>query len=279
MTETTTSQPVPTPRPAPILRWVTIREKEEVTPHVLRLKLQGEGLAGFTMRGPGCHIKLMLPPPGETKPTPPLRYEDRRPIYPEGASIPFTRTYTPLNFDPEKLEMEVEFLVHGGGAASDWAANAEVGHEIVVLGPGGGWDVPQDGEWYVLAADESSIPAAGQVLEALPRPPHAIFVEVASESEKRELPFVDPSIVQWLYRGEDTQKAGEAIEAAIKELELPARKGYIWVACESGAMRRIRKYLIDEKGLPTEQMVTRGYWKLGAQNHPDGDYGQEMGQR
>lgn len=40
-------------------------------------------------------------------------------------------------------------------------------------------------------------------------------------------------------------------------------------------MRRIRRYLLEEVGLLPEQMVTRGYWKLGAPDHPDGDYGQE----
>ena len=38
-------------------------------------------------------------------------------------------------------------------------------------------------------------------------------------------------------------------------------------------MRRIRRYLMDDVGLPPEQMITRGYWKLGATDHPDGDYG------
>ena len=276
MTEAATSQPAP--RPAPVLRWVTIQEKEEVSPHLIRLRLQGEGLAGFTMRGPGCHIKLMLPPAGEVRPTPPLRYEDRRPIYPEGAVPPFTRTYTPLRFDPVKLEMEVEFLVHGEGAASEWVQGAEVGQEIVVLGPGGGWDVPQDGEWYVIAADESSIPAAGQVLEALPKPPHHVMVEVAGPVDERPLPAVEPSSVVWYHRGDDATKAGTCLEEAFKTLALPEGRGYIWLACESGAMRRIRAQLL-ERGVPADQMVTRGYWKLGAMNHPDGDYGQEMARR
>src|SRR5690606_25931565 len=115
--------------------------------------------------------------------------------------------------------------LHGEGAASDWVQGAEIGQEIVVLGPGGGWDVPQDGDWYVLAADESSIPAAGQVLEALPKPPHAVLVEVAGPVDERPLPAVDPSSVTWLHRGDAPAKAGTCLEDAVRALELPEGRG------------------------------------------------------
>ena len=45
----------------------------------------------------------------------------------------------------------------------------------------------------------------------------------------------------------------------------------MYVACESGAMRRIRTHLLTEKNMNREHVVTRGYWKLGEVDHPDGD--------
>jgi NADPH-dependent ferric siderophore reductase len=258
---------------------VTITDIDKITPHVLRLRLQGADLAGFQSRGPGAHVKLMLPPPGEDKPAMPIRYEGRTAIYEEGVPQPFTRTYTPLRFDEEKLELEIELLLHGEGPASSWAESAKTGQEIVVLGPGGGWEVPQDGDWYVVAADETAYPAAGQILQAIPKTAHAVLLEVGSDEDERPIPGTGDAPVSWLIRGPDVAKSGEPIEKAIRELALPEGKGYVWVACEAAAMRRIRKHLIEERGLPSEQLVTRGYWKLGASNHPDGDYGQDLGAR
>ncbi len=39
--------------------------------------------------------------------------------------------------------------------------------------------------------------------------------------------------------------------------------GAVYVACESGAMRRIRAHLLTDKTINREHLVTRGYWKLG----------------
>jgi NADPH-dependent ferric siderophore reductase len=40
-------------------------------------------------------------------------------------------------------------------------------------------------------------------------------------------------------------------------------------------MRRIRRHLLAERALNRDHVVTRGYWKLGEVDHPDGDYGQD----
>jgi NADPH-dependent ferric siderophore reductase len=268
-----------TQRPPAIRRWVTITEIDRVTPHLLRIRLQGADLAGFQSRGPGAHVKLVLPPPGEAKPATPISYEGRRAIYEEGVAEPFSRTYTPVGFDGEKLELAIELLLHGEGPASTWAEGAAIGDEIVVLGPGGGWEVPQDGDWYVIAADETAFPAAGQVMQAMPKTAHAVLFEIGSDEDERPIPGTGSAPVTWLLRGSDATKAGEPIEQAIRGLAFPEGKGYVWLACEAAAMRRIRKHLVEERGLPPEQLVTRGYWKLGASNHPDGDYGQDLGAR
>jgi NADPH-dependent ferric siderophore reductase len=38
-------------------------------------------------------------------------------------------------------------------------------------------------------------------------------------------------------------------------------------------MRRIRTHLLQERGLDPAAIVTRGYWKLGAIDYTDHDYG------
>jgi NADPH-dependent ferric siderophore reductase len=40
-------------------------------------------------------------------------------------------------------------------------------------------------------------------------------------------------------------------------------------------MRRIRRYLLVERAMPPAWLTTRGYWKQGATDHPDKDYGDD----
>jgi NADPH-dependent ferric siderophore reductase len=42
-------------------------------------------------------------------------------------------------------------------------------------------------------------------------------------------------------------------------------------------MRRIRRHLLQERALPRAHVVTRGYWRLGETDHPDRDYGEDVG--
>ena len=60
----------------------------------------------------------------------------------------------------------------------------------------------------------------------------------------------------------------------MREAALP-EGGRIFVACEAGVMRDIRKHLMLERGLDRTSFHTQGYWKLGASNHPDHDLGDD----
>ena len=264
------------PRRLPPRYPVEIRRIEWLTGRVANLVLHGSALSEFQPAGPGSHVKLILPSAGETETPQPLRYDGMRPVFAEGVAPPFLRTYTPLRYDAERMQLEVEMVCHGDSPASNWLRHAQAGQRIIVAGPRGGWDPPPDGDWYLTLADDTGIPAAVQVLQALPAGrPRAVFFEVEDARERRSLPGVERDLPQWLYRKPQSRLAGALLEEAVRQVRLPSGLVYVWMALESGAMRRIRRYLIDEASLPPEQMVSRGYWKLGAPDHPDGDYGLE----
>ena len=252
---------------------VSIRRLQWLTPRVANLVLHGPELSGFEPADAGSHIKLILPPPGVTDTPQPLRREGFRPVFAEGVTPPFLRTYTPLRFNPETLELEVEMLLHGDSPASNWLRSARPGHRITVAGPRGGWDPPQDGDWYLVIADDTGIPAAVQVLQALPERHVTALFEVADEQERRTLPAIPDDLPEWLCREPQGLTAGLPLEQAVRQARIPASRGYVWMALEATAMRRIRRHLIEDRGLLPAQMVTRGYWKKGAPDHPDGDYG------
>ncbi|GAA3150084.1 hypothetical protein GCM10020001_087120 [Nonomuraea salmonea] len=54
------------------------------------------------------------------------------------AHWPRLRTYTVRAWDPDALELTLDFVVHGDeGLAGPWAAQAAPGDELIMLGPGG----------------------------------------------------------------------------------------------------------------------------------------------
>jgi NADPH-dependent ferric siderophore reductase len=126
----------------------------------------------------------------------------------------------------------------------------------------------------VLAGDDAALPAIETILDALPAEARVrVLLEVADEHEQRPLSTAAQLDITWLHRGAHPDQADTALEEALRMIELPAGNGRIYVGCEAAAMRRIRKHLLHERGLDPATIVTRGYWKLGAVDYTDHDYG------
>ena len=59
-------------------------------------------------------------------------------------------------------------VLHGSGPLSAWAANASPGAPAAVSGPGRGYEVDADCRSFLLAGDESALPALGLLVAAMP---------------------------------------------------------------------------------------------------------------
>jgi NADPH-dependent ferric siderophore reductase len=148
----------------------------------------------------------------------------------------------------------------------------------VIAGPGRSYSIDEQADWFLLAADDTAVPAVATILERLPA--HAsvrVLLEVVDEAEEGALDARRDLDIEWLHRGSDVRSAGRALEAAVRCVSLPAGSGRVYVACESDAMRRIRRHLLEERLLSRDTVVTRGYWRLGETDHPDRDYGEDVG--
>ena len=264
------TEPAPPPsRPRKPRFNVTVRRVQRLTPRVVCVTFGGEALAGFNWSGPASHVKLFFGT---------LDVGERTSVSAAG-SPPVVRTYTPRRLDPVARELDVEFVIHGDAPASAWAQQASVGQLLVIAGPGRSYTVDPAADWYLLAGDDTALPALKTILEVLPASmPVLMLIEVVDAAEVQKLPArAGNTSVQWLYRGENAAHAGNELEAAVRTLQLPSGSGRIYVACEADAMRRIRRHLLNERGLPRDQLVTRGYWRLGESDHPDRDYGEDVG--
>jgi NADPH-dependent ferric siderophore reductase len=243
----------------------------KVTPRLLSVLVTGDELDGFADAAPTSHLKVFLPAEGQDAPYLPEHA-------PEGTDAadttpPVVRTYTPRRYDPATRTLEIQFLLHGEGPASAWAERAKPGDRIAVAGPGGRFSLDPVADHWWLAADESAIPAAATLLEALPDTA-TVDVHLEVDGPEDEIDFTAPAktTITWHYRTPGAY--GADLSAAARSAAIPdgAR---IWVACEAAAMRDIRRHFLAERNLPPATLVTRGYWRTGEQNHPDHDYGED----
>ena len=256
----------PPARPRKARYAATVRQVQQLTPRMIRIVFGGPALAEFNWNGPAAHIKLIL---GQDSP------ETRAP----------SRTYTPRLFAAERQELTVDFVLHGEGPASTWAAQAQVGQPMLIAGPGRCYALDPQAAWLLIGGDESAIPAIATILEVVPDHVRTqVLLEVNDAADEFAIAAMRPNIsIQWLHRaqpitGHDSAaRAGVELSAAVAAFRPPSGAGQIYIACEADAMRGIRTQLLIERGLPREWVTTRGYWKQGATDHPDRDYGEDVG--
>jgi NADPH-dependent ferric siderophore reductase len=255
----------PPPRRRRVMRRVRVTRVEQLSPRMVRVTFTGDDLGTFAWNGPAAHIKLIFPEEGQTEPLMPQS---------DGLRSTRMRTYTPRRFDPTVPELDVEFVLHGDGPASSWAAQAKVGQALILGGPGPNYQIDPDVQWFLLAGDDAALPAIETILDALRAEARVrVLLEVVDEHEERPLSTAAQLDNTWLHRGPSPAEADTALEAAVRAMQLPAGNGRFYVGCEAAAMRRIRKHLLQERGLNPATIVTRGYWKLDAVDYTDHDYG------
>ncbi|MEV7009002.1 siderophore-interacting protein [Streptosporangium sp. NPDC051022] len=239
-----------------------VKRVERLTPHMIRVVLGGDGLAGF---GAGeftdHYVKLLFAPEGVTYPEPFDLERIQRDLPRE--QWPTTRTYTVRTWDSEKLELTLDFVHHGdSGIAGPWAAAAQPGEEIYFFGPGGAYAPDQEAGWHLMVGDESALPAIAASLERLPAgvPAH-VFVEVAGPEEEQPLDSPGDTKIVWLHRGD--APVGDSLVAAVRELDFPEGPLHAFVHGEAGFVRTLRRHLRAERGIPLSQLSISGYWRLG----------------
>lgn len=249
-------------REPPRFRQVEVARTERLTPHMVRVTLTGEQLAGLTIEQPAASVRLLLPtgPAGRSELVTPT-WEGNEFLLPDGRR-PTIRTFTPRRVDPGALEIDLDVVLHGTGAASEWAEKVEPGHRAALSGPGRGYEVDVSAPAFLLAGDQTALPAISQLLEVLPEDrPVQVLVEVAAADARMTLPSHPRATVAWLDLPPGATP-GEALFGAVSQAEITPETR-IWVAGEAAAVQRIRRHFFDDRGHPRALCTIRGYWKHG----------------
>ncbi|WP_026819479.1 siderophore-interacting protein [Arthrobacter castelli] len=250
---------------------VEVARIEELTPVFRRITFAGDCLSRFS-RGPEVHqrevhqrgahqrdrsnldlrIKLMIPSNGNPLPRFDTLakgwYQQWLAMDPEVRG--HMRTYSVRNTrvdGPEAEhngpEIDVDFVIHldadgHGGPASNWAAGAEVGDRLTIIGPNESADTYGGIEWsppamelgqaagYVdelhprsrrvlFAGDETAVPAISSILEALP-PGYTgnAYLEVPTAADFMDVATASDVEITWIARND--RQHGEALSAAVR---------------------------------------------------------------
>ncbi|NGO78189.1 siderophore-interacting protein [Streptomyces sp. YC504] len=249
-------------RKAPQTHLAEVVRSEQLTPHMQRVVLGGEGLARFAADEYTDHyIKLLFAPDGVDYPEPfdiqAIRAELPREQW------PVTRTYTVRAWDPELRELTVDFVIHGDeGLAGPWARDARPGDTIRFLGPGGAYTPSPTADWHLLAGDESALPAIAASLEQLPEGARVFaYVEVEDASEEQKVASPDGTHITYLHR--EGRRVGEALVEVVRALDFPEGELHAFVHGEAGFVKELRRHLRIDRGVEREQLSISGYWRLG----------------
>ncbi|MDB5622758.1 MAG: siderophore-interacting protein [Devosia sp.] len=231
----------------------------DITPLMRRVTLQGD-MTGFASLGHADHIKAFFFPRGVEPFV--------APIGPNGAEWPgerpAMRDYTPRYFNIEQGTLVLDFVLHGDGPASTWAAGVRPGDKLVIGGPRGSLVVPATFDWYLLVGDETALPALGRRIEELPAGARVIaLIEVDNGAEEQRFTTHADLTLHYLHRNGRPAGTTSLLPDAVANLTFPPGEAYAYIACESGISKAMRAQLTDQRNWNPEYIKAAGYWLLG----------------
>jgi len=234
--------------------------RQRVTPGMVRVTLGGEGLAGFRSTGIGDeYVRLFFPDPATGELV--LPDVDAKGFWkwPEGRKPAHCECYTIRAVRPG--EIDLDFVIHAHGRASEWAQQAAPGQTIALREPFGIYEAPPDADWQLFVCDATGLPALGRLLENLPAGTEArVIAEIPDAGHEQRFETKAELKLIWLH-GAGNGIAPSRLEEAVRGVAVPeGRSPYVWVAAETRAVRPIRRYLRHELGWNASRYSVTGYW-------------------
>lgn len=257
---------------------LTVDAKKQLSPHMIRLILGGPGFEAIEFKSVGespatdQYIKLLFLPQDLEAAGLPEGVDLGRPYDMDALreqlsteQMPVTRTYTIRHVDHASSQIWVDFVVHGEvGRAGVWAKHAQIGDQISFFGPGSGYAPREEAAWHLLAGDEAALPAIASALESMAEDARGVaVVEVRDAEERQPLDVPAGMDLVWLHREADFSPETTMLARYLEELSVPDGDVQVFVHGERAQMKRIRKMLVDQKGLDRKAMSLSAYWAHG----------------
>ena len=214
---------------------------EEVAPHVRLITMASSDLVGFEYA------------PGQD-----LLFE-----FADGERA-LRRPYTIRRSDPAEGTADFEIEIHEGrGPGTLWAAKAELGEHLEAIGPRGAISLRPTATSHLFVVDDSAMPAAFVLLEALPADTPATALLVTSHGAKsRPTSAGAPATsLVWLDRAEMLDMLSDLRPAAGTAAYLFGERHLIHTAEE----------LLVTGGLDRDAVASKAYWRRDQPNASHGE--------
>lgn len=224
------------------IRSVEVVSRQQLTPNMMRLHLEGPGLIDFPAGYEGGYIKLVL----------------------DDSEKPTVRSYTVQSYCEHSQRLTIDMVAHGdSGPAAIWAKQVQLGTQIDIVGPGACQKINTSADWFILAGDMSALPAICANLSRLPADARGdVVLEVISEADKQVLDVPRNVEVHWVINPEP-----ESMNTSLEDkvMALPWRNGdvSVWVAGEFSASRALRQYFRHDRKVGKNNLYVSCYWKIG----------------
>jgi NADPH-dependent ferric siderophore reductase len=193
---------------------------------------------------------------------------------PLGEDRVLNRRYTIRAFDPARQLVTIDVSLHGAGPGTDWISAAASGDRIDAIGPRGKITLRSEADWHLFVVDETGLPGALAMMEALPADARAsalLEVDTGADEQEPDAPQAASLHLRWLRR-EGRWGPGDAtpMVEAVAQVDLPAGAGHAYVAAEASVVRGVTR-ILTERGLRPDQISGKAYWRRGLPNAEHGE--------
>lgn len=250
----------------PINRQIfTLAKREFITPHFIRITLQGEDVKPYEVCTIGVNNKIFVAPENVNRVHfPILDPETNEQIQPEDHLKPAMRTYTHRGIDVEKNQLIVDFVHHGdNGPASAWALNAKIGDELGLAMKLVKSELYPEADWYFLMGDATAIPVISAILESLPKDAKGVAILETPGVEDEQI-LEKPSDFELIWLHNTTPEKGSKLAQKAKAIALPengSKFGYL--AAEFDTVKELRTYFRKELAWTKAELYAYSFWKAG----------------
>jgi NADPH-dependent ferric siderophore reductase len=254
----------------PRFREVRLAARTELVPGFTRVRLQSDGpLDGLTSPGAGDHLRVFTTPQSGMAPV----------QLDEGSEpTPPSRTETIVALDADAGWVDLDILTHPADANDDagiigpWAATAPIGSPAIIADPKGSVVLTGRPSAFVLAGDDSAIPALRRYLSLLgDECPGVVLLETAFDPVALGI-AVSPHVELRVLAPEPARPSAALAEELTALASSPPPAGAdaaspelgpdVFVfACGEQSLVAPARALLSAWGIDVERAVVKGYWK------------------
>lgn len=250
-------------KPRIIKHVLRLKRKVYITPHLIRVTLEGDAVTEYKDCTLGNNNKIFIPPAGVKEVHFPEYNEELEIwLHPEPHLVPAVRTYTHRAIDLVKKEMVIDFVHHGeNGPASRWAIHAQPGDELGVAMKAVEKELFPRTDHYLLAGDATALPVLSCILESLPARVSGVCV-LEVHGPEDELPVHTRADIRFIWLHNPHPEEGSRLAATVRELELPVENRFAYIAAEYRTVKELREHLREHRWTK-EEFYAFSYWKAG----------------